>query len=253
MNKNRVNRLLLLSGNDIPLPEAGLLIHPPKLKEIAMVGETDFFSGVEFLKISKKNLEMDKNKLEKITDFDILMKVMSDKTEPFKEIRENAYLVLFLLFPNYTINFNFNKQQIEFLIEDKEIKILNNKNYQYFTDKLRVMFPLKDENQGYNPGGDLAKKIAQKLEKRQQRLAELKQEHFEINILNQYASILAIGLKIDINIIMNYTVYQLLDEWKRYNLKSVYETTLQAKMAGCQDVPEAESWMEDFYTNIRNF
>ena len=35
--------LLFLSGNDIPFPEAKVVIHQPSLKEIAFIGEETFF------------------------------------------------------------------------------------------------------------------------------------------------------------------------------------------------------------------
>ena len=40
------NELLLLSGNDIPFTPAQLTIHPLRLKEIAYIGEKDFFTGL---------------------------------------------------------------------------------------------------------------------------------------------------------------------------------------------------------------
>jgi hypothetical protein len=48
-----LNKLLLISGNDIPFVEAGISIHQPTLKEIAYIGEEAFFSGCEFLNFSK--------------------------------------------------------------------------------------------------------------------------------------------------------------------------------------------------------
>lgn len=39
-------RLALMSGIDIPVPECQLTIHQPRLKEIALIGESDFFSGI---------------------------------------------------------------------------------------------------------------------------------------------------------------------------------------------------------------
>ena len=39
-------RLALMCGIDIPVPECQLIVHQPKLKEIAYVGEEDFFVGV---------------------------------------------------------------------------------------------------------------------------------------------------------------------------------------------------------------
>jgi hypothetical protein len=48
--------LLLLSGNDIPLPEARLIIHQPTVKEIGFIGEDNFYLGCEFLTFSKNRL-----------------------------------------------------------------------------------------------------------------------------------------------------------------------------------------------------
>ena len=45
-----LNDLILLSGVDIPLKEAALVIHQPRIKEIALIGENNFFTGYELLK-----------------------------------------------------------------------------------------------------------------------------------------------------------------------------------------------------------
>ena len=37
-------RLALMAGVDIPIPECQLILHQPKLKEIALLGEKDFFT-----------------------------------------------------------------------------------------------------------------------------------------------------------------------------------------------------------------
>ena len=39
-------RLALMCGIDFPVPECQLTIHQPRIKEIALIGEADFFSGI---------------------------------------------------------------------------------------------------------------------------------------------------------------------------------------------------------------
>ena len=51
-----LNELLLLSGNDIPFVEAEVAVHQPILKEIAYIGEENFYSGCGVLNFSKDNL-----------------------------------------------------------------------------------------------------------------------------------------------------------------------------------------------------
>jgi hypothetical protein len=40
------NRLALMTGIDFPLEGCNLIIHPPTIKELSYIGETDFFMGV---------------------------------------------------------------------------------------------------------------------------------------------------------------------------------------------------------------
>ena len=106
---NMIGDLLLLSGNDIPFPEAQVTIHQPTLKEIAYIGEEAFFVGCGFLDFSKNLLsEQDKVRLENYNDFDILMSIMMDKNKEIQMQQVCATLVLSLMFPSYQIKFQPN-------------------------------------------------------------------------------------------------------------------------------------------------
>ena len=122
-----MNELLLLSGNDIPFPEAQLTIHPPKLKEIAYIGEEAFFLGCGFLNFSKNLLsQKDKTNLDNLDDFDIFMTIMINKKKEIKQSIDSALLVLALLFPLYSIEVR--KDAIVLKKEDEE-RIINRKNF----------------------------------------------------------------------------------------------------------------------------
>ena len=78
-----LNELLLLSGNDIPIEEIHLLLHQPTIKEIALIGEDKFFSGCEFLRFTKEKLSSeDRNRLENISNFEIIMSKSGDFINP---------------------------------------------------------------------------------------------------------------------------------------------------------------------------
>ena len=93
----------------------------------------------------------------------------------------------------------------------------------------------------------MAKRIADKLKKRHQKLAD-KEPNKKIDIISRYVSILAVGQKKDMNTFFNYTVYQLFDEFKRYQLKEGYDIYIQAKMAGAKDLKEVDDWMADIHS-----
>lgn len=241
-----INDLMLLAGNDIPFTAAQVTIHQPTIKEIGYIGEEAFFTGIEYLKFSKDILsEEDRINLERYTDFDILMSMIKQKNIEVQKIKISMEMVLSLIFPEYQIILN----DVILLKKGQEEHIINNQNFEEFKSIITKMFSL-DKNDGenteYNPGGKLARQIAEKLKKRRQQLAENKPPQ-KIAVFNRYVSILSVGLQKDMNSLMNYTVYQLFDEFTRYELKVGYDMYIQAKMAGAKDLKEVEDWMKDLH------
>ncbi len=259
-----LNDLLLLSGIDIPFPAARVNIHQPTIKEIAYIGEESFFIGCELLNFSKETLlSEDKAHLKDKSNFDIIMSIMKDKNNPALQRNAlSAMMVLIILFPDYTVQIrkdyialirgydvgeNINEQ-----VQKKqhfEEFVINNKNYSEFQSILAKMFCLtKEKAKEYNPGGDLAQKIADKLKRGNQQRAAQKGQHEKIAVLCRYASILAVGESKDLNSLMQYTVYQLFDEFQRYELKMNYDLYFQAKTAGAKDLEEVDNWMKDIHS-----
>ena len=244
-----MDELLLLSGNDIPFPEARITIHQPKLREIAFIGEEAFFTGCEFLNFSKDMLqEKDKINLIHQTNFEILMSIVNDKSPLGINTKNAIFMLLTLLFPDYEIKF---QEDGIFLLNKNEFVTLNKMNFDEFQKILVQMFCLnkkKDNEQDYNPGGDRAKMIAEKLKRGRQRAAAAKgEENQKIAVFSRYISILAVGETKDINSFMDYTVYQLYDEFERFELKQNSDVYLQARLAGAQDLEEVDNWMKDIH------
>ena len=241
------NELLLLSGNDIPFVEAQITIHQPTIREIAYIGEEAFFTGCELINFSKNILsEQDKINLEDKTNFDILIAILEERNAVMQKNRNCVEMVLALIFPWYTINISKDGIKLE---KEEEHHLINNSNFEAFKVIFNAMFSFsKDESRDYNPSGDLAKQIAEKLRKRQQKLAELKEGQKKIDILSRYVSILAVGEHKDINSLLNLSVYQLFDEFERFKLKMNYDIYFQAKMAGAKDLKEVEDWMKDIHS-----
>ena len=112
------------------------------------------------------------------------------------------------------------------------------------------MFCLKrGGSDDFNPNGDLSKKIADKLKQRQKKLAEQKSGSQKVAILSRYVSILAVGQKKDMNSLLGYTVFQLFDEYRRFELKLQADIYLKATLAGAKDLKEVEDWMKDIHSD----
>lgn len=242
------NDLLLLSKNDIPFEEAQAVIHQPTIKEIAYIGEEVFFTGCELINFSKNILlEQDKINLGDKTNFDILIAILNERNAVMQRNRDCVEIVLALIFPTYSIEIKNNFIELG---EGKIVHRIDNKNFESFKKIFNEMFAFNKDNfsKDYNPSGELAKQISEKLKKRHQKIAEIKKEKQKIDILSRYVSILAVGERKDINQLLNYSVYQLYDEFERFKLKMSNDIYLQAKMAGAKDLKEIEDWMKDIHS-----
>lgn len=249
----KINRLLLMSKNDIPFEEARLIIHNPTLKEIAIIGEDVFFMGCEYLNFSKQFLkEQDKNRLKDFTDFEILMTIMKNNDIVIKQGKEAIEMVLALLFPEYQISF---LPMSIMLSKDSERFLIDKENFENFRNIVSQMFCLNKTKSGahkYNPGGVQAMELVKKFQERDKKLAKLKRQGKQdegITIFSQYISILSVGLKKDINDLLQYTVYQLFEQLQRFKAKQNFDIYIQAKMAGAKDIQDVDNWMSDIHSD----
>lgn len=247
------NDLLLLSKSDIPFIEAQVNIHQPTIKEISLISEESFWNGCYFLNFSLNNVSAeDKMRLGNKSEFEVFMSMINSKEN--KKMINNIFFVLTLLFP--TCKVDIQKDKILLIQENGFQSSINKFNFESFKDILISMFILNEKPDGgtdYNPADGLAKKIAEKLKKAQQKLAKQKGQNTEkISILNRYVSILAVGEQKDINELMEYSVYQIKDEFKRFQLKVQHDHYFSAKLAGAQDLEEVENWMGDIHSDSKN-
>lgn len=255
-----LDKLLLLSGNEIPFIQAQLTVHQPTLKEIAYIGEESFFVGCEYLNFSKNKLkEQDKNHLGSFSSFEILMTMIKEDNEVVKKYKTCMELVLLLLFPQYRIDFLPMSIMISKLDENekRENHLIDQNNFEEFQNIIKQIFCFKeimkdDIDEKYNPKGSQAQALVQKFKQRQKRLAKIKNQNkhqqLSTSIFSRYISILAVGEKKNINELFQYTVYQLFDEFHRFRMKQDFDLYAQAKLAGAKDLEEIENWMGEIHS-----
>lgn len=249
-----MNKLLLLSGNDLPFIGGQGIIHQPKLKEIAYLGENTFYLGSNFLCFSKDKLdEKDKINLQNQNDFNILMSMINIEAKQVQKSINSAELVLSLLFPGYQLKKMPNLLLLTKIQQNgnKRQCMINQDNFDQFKNIITQMFCLSGlDGNKYNPANKLAEQIAKKLEQRHKKLNQQRGTSQELNILNRYISILSLANHHTIPQLMEYTVYQLFNEFKRFERKYAYQSWLKAKLAGAQDLQDVQSWLSEEEDNI---
>ena len=246
-----IPRLMLDTKANIPFPAAQLTIVQPSIKDISLLGEeSNFLVSVNALTKNYRAIK-DNFDLSQLSNFEIFMTMMMEKDVNVQKIKQDVEQMLSLLFPNHQIMMT--PQSIILMNEEKKSFLIDANNFDVFADIIYDMFCLRnfhgDDFDDYNPGGDRARALVEKFRKKRELLAELRRERGEnsslMSVLERYISILAVGERKDKNQLAEYSVFQLVDEFKRFQLKETFDFTFQAKMAGAQKIKDAKDWMGD--------
>lgn len=241
------NRLALMTGADIPIPECKLILHQPTIKEISMIGEEEFFKGLQSILIDKSVLDKDKTDLLNVNNFQIFIAVINEPEA--KEIKALVKQLLILLFPKHSVAIN---PQSILLMDDNDSKIIDKDNFEYLQNMLKLVFCMADkkdnEKTNYNidESDQKAKEIRDKLYKGRQRVAQLKGGD-EGSVFSIYMSMISVALGISLIEISKYTMYQLFDTVERYSLYSSYDLDIKSRLAGAKGDKPIEDWTKNIH------
>ena len=238
-------RLALMCGIDIPIPECQLIIHQPRIREIAYLGEQDFFIGVQTLCINKKMMIQDKALLDTTNNFQIFMTIMSEKETADK--KEAVQQVLTLFFPECKANFT--PRSLIFSKQGSMITVDEN-NFEFLQNAISDICCLKTgggDQKSFNPANEKAAEIARKLMRGRQIVAEQKGET-NISIFSQYLSILTVGLySMSLQDLMDLTMFQLYDLIERYMLYINWDMDIRSRLAGGKPDSKPDNWMKNIH------
>lgn len=240
-------RLALMTGVDIPIPECHLIAHQPTIKEIAFIGESSFFTGIQTLCLHKQMFVKteDKSVLDTISNFQIFMMIMTDKETIDK--KKDVMKVLGLIFPKYKIFLSPNS--LIFQIENETFAV-DEDNFDYMQIILREIFCSKTgpmDQQAFNPANDKAREIAEKLMRGRQRVAAQKGTA-NMSIFGIYLSALAIALHMNmLDMAEKYTMFMLYDQIERYSLYMSWDLDVRVRLAGGKPDSSPDNWMKNIH------
>lgn len=238
-------RLTLMCGTDYPVPECQLTIHQPRIKEIAFIGESDFFSGVQCLCLNKSMFVKDESLLGDTNNFQIFMTIMSEKETADKKIAVQQ--VCTLLFPDYKVMFT--PRSVLFSGNSQTIQIDEN-NFEFLQAAISDICCMKTgpmDQQSFNPANAKAREIAEKLMRGRQRVAEEKGQT-NTSIFSQYLSIITVGLNsMSLQDTMNLTMFQLYDLVERYMLYINWDMDVRCRLAGGKPESQPDNWMKNIH------
>ena len=233
-----------MCGTDYPVPECQLVIHQPTIKEIAYIGEADFFSGIQCLCLNKSMFVKDESLLRDTNNFQIFMTIMSEKEAADKKIAVQQ--VFTLIFPKHKVMIT--PRSVLVTGEGMTVQIDEN-NFEQLQAALTAICCLRTgpmDQQSFNPANAKAREIAEKLMRGRQRVAAEKGQN-NISIFSQYLSMLTIGLHIPLQELMNLTMFQLYDLVERYMLYINWDMDIRARLAGAKPESQPDNWMKNIH------
>lgn len=237
-------RLALMCGTDIPIEECQLIAHQPTMKEIALIGEKEYFVALQTLTVNKNMISSGENDLLDITNFQIFMTIMNEKETVDKK---EAVLSLFqLVFPQYKIIFS--PRSIIFNSEGNSIMI-DEDNFEFLQENIKTIFCVNNSSMDqttFNPANAQAKAIADKIMQGRQKVAAEKGGAIG-SVFSQYLSTLSVGLHLSLNDCKQLTVYQVYDLLERYSLYVNWDIDIRVRLAGGSPEDKPDNWMKNIH------
>ena len=238
-------RLALMCGIDYPVPECQLVIHQPKISEIAYIGEADFFTGIQCLCLNKSMFVKDESLLANTNNFQIFMTIMSEKETADKKFAVQQ--VCTLLFPKYKVLMT--PRTVLLNGEGSSIQI-DEQNFEYLQEAITNICCLKTgpmDQHSFNPANQKAREIAEKLMRGRQRVAAEKGTN-NTSIFSQYLSIITVGLhSMSLQDATELTMFQLYDLVERYMLYINWDMDIRSRLAGAKPDSQPDNWMKNIH------
>lgn len=241
-------RLALMCGTDIPIPECSLTAHQPKLSEIAFIGETDYFIGMQCLCIDKSMLgDFSSQDQGQINNFTVFMTMLA---QPEMKDKKKAVIdTLDLIFGKWKVAFT--PRSLIFTANEQNPCTVDETNFEPFQKTLREIFCAKNgpmDQQAFNPKDAKAKEIADKLMRGRQRVAAQQGATDGGSAFARYISILTIGTNtMNIQDVSNLTMFQLYDLIERYFLHLNWDMDIRTRLAGGDPKTQPEDWMKNLH------
>ena len=253
----KVEELLLMTGGEILLKDPLVKIQQPTMKQIALKGESEFFRSMNIFYIRPEPLVEFINQLETlgedekeilletITAYDNLLFLMQastvDGADKYKvvELTQSAFD---LLTPEYRFNFDPQKQEMSLIsLKDSHSIVVDGELFMKIKSVAEQIFLLDkffgdSEKEELSPA---AQKIADKIAESERKIKEMNGEKEEGSYFARLLSIM--GMHGDLDYLSNLTVYQLHNQFERFNLFTNYNQSVRASLAGATNV-ELVDW-----------
>lgn len=207
--------------------------------------EMQIFRSLQILSMSPKDYNIPEEELGKITSYQLLLGFF---IHPTVSLKEKSGVIKFLEIIFHADSIEITELGILIKLNDSKLFSINEDNFNEIQNTIREIFCTKDLiNIGgdYNPKGQKAQEIAEKLRKRHEILSKQTEKETQgKSLLANYIHVLSIGTKIPLRELKALTIAELMLLMKRFGLYEEWQIDLKCRLAGGDPKKSPENWMK---------
>lgn len=236
---NFVDELQIISGVDIPVDPLGLTLHQPRVREIAMLGEQNYFVALSIFKMTKENLRID---TPEVNNWMVLQESLKQQIDGIKNVR--------VLISNFLQLFFLSKATLgpRSIILDSEDGLVNIEPEQFHilqeviseVGGASLLVPAEEQ---FKPLNKRAAEIAEKMKKARKRLAAQQPKPKSQGFLGRYARAVATVTANSLEEVNDMTLLQLNELMQTYLAWEAYDLEIKSRLAGAKGDDKLVHWI----------
>lgn len=234
-----VDELQLITGIDIPVKELGLTIRQPRISEIAMLGEQDYFIALQLFRMTKESLHIESPE---VTNWLLFQEAIGQQINGIENTRNliSNFLQLFIIpkmnlgprsiiidSPNGIINI----EPEQFDIFQKIVCIVGGES---------LLVPSEEQ---FKPKNKRAAEIAEKMKKARKRVAAQKPKPKSEGFLSKYVKAVAVVTANSLSEVNNMSILQLNELMQKYLAWESYDLEIRSRLAGAKGDDKLTHWI----------
>jgi hypothetical protein len=246
---------LYLSGGPVVVPWCGIYITQPRIKDISQFGEQSFFMALSLLTKTDryaKDIKKGNSQLEDMSDFQILMLMVEAQPMEIKPLMDKFFK---LVCPSYKVKYSKNTMDFFQDIdgESRRVGQITPFNFERLQLVIRELFSVESSDEDYNPANEKAEEIMRKIQAGKDKIAAQRGQTSTTettSLFGTYISILSVGMNMDMNVLYNYTPFQIYDTFNRYTAKMAddfYRKIATTPLMDVSKMDEPDPWTKNLY------
>lgn len=234
-----IDELQLITGIDLPIEAFGITLHQPRVREIAMLGEQNYFIALSIFKMNKQQLKIESPD---VTNWMIFQESLGQKIDGIKDVRAllGNFLQLFL-----TQKINIGPRSLIIQTKDGLLNIEPEQfdEFQELISEVGGASLLRPSEETYNPLNKRAAEIAEKMKKAHKRLAAMQPKSKSKGFLARYVRAVAVATANSLSDVCDMTMLQLNTIMQTYLAYEAYDLDVKSRLAGAKTQDKLVHWI----------